>query len=183
VNCPDGEHTGAISEAICFRGRLTEDDFVALQREADRLRCNPSIQWLQWGLVTGCAAFVAWRMVESGPAVFGFVVLAAWAILIIEPLSRPWRVRRQYRARAGDILETEVSLTADRVAFVNDRVGVEMTWKLIGGIVDTPNGALLFYNENRQPLLWLPPRLFEGNGLRDRVLSLAAANGVRVVHR
>ncbi len=72
-----------------------------------------------------------------------------------------------------------MTLSDKRVAIENSACQSEFDWKLVGIVVYTPDG-LMFCNQARQVLFWLPKRLFEGNSLREQVLDLATRNGVTI---
>jgi hypothetical protein len=176
----EGDRTDAGAEPLVFRGRLTEEDAVALLRCRDRVLVRRSIRWLARGFAAALGGLMTWFMLDKGPGVVAVLTVGCCAYVLFGlPFERAWAARRYYRRHAADHLETEVRLSTDRVSVSNDVQQTEFAWHLLGGLADAPAGVL-FYSQARQPLLWLPARLLEGNDLRARVLALAAANGVRV---
>jgi hypothetical protein len=177
---------------LTFRGRLTEDDLVAIQWCADRLAVRRPIRWLACGMATLlaalCAAALAFSrgMRSEVPSPLLVTALMVWFIwvylLFLLPRERAWMARRHYRRRAGEYLDTQVALSGDRVAIENDVMRSEMRWEAVGLILDVPAG-LLFCNAVRQMLFWLPDRLLEDGRSRERVLSLARDRGVLVQRR
>lgn len=171
---------GVEANPLVFRGRLSENDALDLQRCHDLLVFRRSIRWLGRGVaalvVVLCLAFV----LVIGPHVVPVLMLAASAYLLFGlRFERAWQIRRHYRRNAARYYETQVALSADRVTFENEAIKSEFRWEVVGIIADAPAG-LLFCNTARQVLFWLPARLFEGNRLREQALALAERNGVRV---
>ena len=77
--------------------------------------------------------------------------------------------------KTGNLLR----IPAEECAIAAGAVGRAHTaFQSMGGVADAPAGVL-FFNQARQAVLFLPARLFEGSDLRGRVLALAG-NGVRV---
>ena len=167
-------------EPLVFRGCLGETDVVEMQRCQGRLLIGRPIRWLAVVVATVLAAGCLASILLIGPHVATVVVLFALVYLVVVfPFERTWHVRRHYRRHAAKYLETRVSLSESRVSIENEAIMSESRWDLVGVIADTPSG-LLFCNTARQAMFWLPARLFEGNTLREQVLSLAKRKGVRV---
>jgi hypothetical protein len=169
-------------EPITFHGRLTEADAVDIQRCHDLLVVRRSIRRVVIGLATFLAALSLGAIAVRGylgletplaPQVVTVVVLIGWAYLIFGlPLERASQARCAYRRHAADHLETEITVSLDRLIIVNESMRSEFRWRLVKLIVDAPAGTM-FCNATRQPLIWLPTRLFAGNQLREQVLTLA----------
>jgi len=177
---------------LVFRGRLTEDDLVDIQWCVDRLVVRRSVRWLACGTATLlaalCLAALAFSrsMRSEVPLPLLVSTLVVWSFwvygLFLLPRERRWSARRHYRRRAGDYLDTLVSLSEDRVAIENEVMKIALRWEAVGLIVDVPAG-LLFCNAARQMLFWLPDRLLEDGRSRERVLALAGDHGVLVQRR
>lgn len=185
VTTSAGYSTDGGPPALVFVGRLTEDDAVNLNRCYRRL-VRRSDFWINLGLLF--LAAVGLLVVAPGLRIVSLWLTAAFIAgsvflivcgLYLTPPAYDWRVRRAYRRKAEEYLETQVTLTPDKVGMENDDHRSEFRWKLVEVVVDSPAG-LLFCNKNRQALFWLPDRIFEGGHLRQRVLALAERNAVRV---
>jgi small-conductance mechanosensitive channel len=182
-------HPGTEVEPIIFRDRLTEADVVDITRCSDLLLVRRSIRWLVVGFATLLAALALGVLVVRGylgletpvtSKVVSVVVLIGWTYLLFGlPRERASQARSAFRRHAADHLETEVTLSPDRVMLVNEAMRSEFQWRLVKLVVDAPAG-ILFCNSARQAMFWLPARLFVGNELRERVLSLAESNGVAI---
>jgi hypothetical protein len=167
-------------EPLEFRYRLGETDVVDLQRCYDRLMVGRPIRRLVVIFATVLAALCLWSILAMGPRITSVLMLVAWAyLLLVLPFERDWHARWRYRRRVAEFLETQVTLSEDRVATENESGRSDFRWGLVGLIADVPAG-LLFCNKDRRPLFWLPGRLFEGNRQREQVLTLAKCNQVRI---
>ena len=108
------------------------------------------------------------------------VVLIGWAYLLFGlPRERACQARWSYRRHAADCLETQITLSPDRLIVVNEAMRSEFEWQMVKLVADAPAG-ILFCSSARRALFWLPARLFVGNDLREQVLTLAASNGVAI---
>ena len=176
------------SKTLVFQGVLTEDDVVAIWRYVDRLQAGSWLRRLVFGLTAFTIALLLWAVALSlwmglGMPWYLQAAVAVASLLLAYPLlgrdSGIARLaRRYYRRHATRFLKTEVTLAADRVAIINEALRSELRWSLVGLVASTPAG-LLFCNEARQPLFWLPERVLEDDHRSD-VLALAEAQGVRV---
>ncbi len=175
-------------DPLVFRCSLTEDDYVNKSRLVSNLVIRPAIRWLALGFWTFVATIclmsiaVAEHMpLEALLILLGFPI--TWPLAVVALMLHPgWLARRYYRRNREHCLETKITITKDLVLIENIDHRIESRWNLCGAVIDHPTG-LLFCSHRRQPLFWLPARLFEGNDLRDRALSLAAQNSVTVRHR
>ncbi|VTT97581.1 unnamed protein product [Gemmataceae bacterium] len=175
----EGE-AGVSGGALVFRGRLTEADAVALRRCHDRVIIRRPFRWLAGLAAAGMIVMMSWYIASHGPDTVSVLFLVGCAYVLFGfRAERTWATRRHYRRHPDEYLETEARLTPGLVAITNAAHRTEFAWRLVGGLADDPAGVL-FYTRDRQPVLWLPSRLFEGNDLRERVLALAAKNGVEV---
>jgi hypothetical protein len=182
---------GTEVEPLIFRCRLTEADAVDIVRCHDLLTVRRSIRRIVVGFATSLAAISLGAIIVRrylsletplSAQVVAIVVLIGWAYLLCGlPLERAWQARWSYRRRAADYLETQVTLSLDGLIVANEAGRSEFQWRLVTLIAETRAG-MLFCNSTRQPLFWLPTRLFVGNQLRGQVLTLAESNGVPV-HR
>ncbi len=174
-------------EPIVFRGRLTEADAVDLMRCYDLMLVRRSIRWVVIVLATVIAALCLCAVLVSrylgpvmplAPQLWAVAITIGWAYLLFGlPRERDSQARRAYRRRAADYLETEVTLSPDRLTIVNEAMRSEFQWRLVKLVVDAPAG-IMFCNVPPQPLFWLPARLFNGDRSREQVLSLARSNGI-----
>lgn len=167
-------------EPLVFRDRLSETDVVDFQQCLDRLLVRRSIRWLLGGSVTLLAALCLGSILIMGPHVVTVVVLIVWAYLLFGlPFERAWQARWHYRRHAAEYLETQVTLSLDHVTIVNEDLRSEFRWRYVRLVADAPAG-IMFCDSARRSLFWLPARLFQGNGLREQVLTLAKCKGVYV---
>lgn len=179
-------------EVLVFRGRLTEEDVTDIRWCLNRLTVRRSIRWLAYGLAAIVAALCLAAIVvmfrqglsaSIGLLVVTLLVLFYWAFFLLWlPREQAWRARRHYRRHPEDYLETKVTLTGDHVVTENTDGKSELRWKWVGFVVDVPAG-LMFLDTGGRMMFWLPSRLLDGEGLRERVLGLARSKGNRVRRR
>lgn len=165
-------------DALVFRGRLTEEDVVSLQRYRDMLLVRRPFRTMAKLFAATMGIVMICFMIEEGWDNFAALFLAGCAYVFILPVERRWRARRSFRQNPDNYLETEARLTASQVSIANENHQTVFAWKLLKGVMDTPEGVM-FYVETT-PVLWLPSRLFDGNDFRDQVLGLACDNGIPV---
>jgi hypothetical protein len=165
-------------DALVFRGSLTEEDVVSLQRYRDMLLIRRPFRTLAKLVAATMGIVMIWFMVEEGWDSFAALFLAGCAYVFILPVERRWRARRFFRQNPDNHLETEAQLTASRVSIADECHQTVFAWKLLTGVMDTPEGVM-FYAET-DPVLWLPARWLDGYGYREQVLGLACDNGIPV---
>lgn len=178
---------GAVVEPLVFRGRLSEADVGNLQWYLTRVVVPRRVIWLVGSLATSIVVLglILTRLLfERDTRAGAYLVIAIgvylWCYLVVmSPGVQAWLARRRYRRNPGMFLESQVTLSADRVALENEVARSEFRWELVGLIVDTPSG-LMFCNTARQVVFWLPNRLFEENNLREQVLALGESHAVRL---
>jgi hypothetical protein len=171
---------------LVFQGRLTLADVLCIRRYEEQLVVSRPLLMFARIFFTSVVALGLVGMLLQKPearkapewvGVVAFVIFAYFLFLF--SLQQRWMIRHQYRKNEAAYLETRVRLTEDRVAFENEAHRTDFQWQRVGLVVDAPEG-LMFRNQARQTLFWLPQRLFEGNDLREQVLSLAARNGAPI---
>ena len=116
----EGHQTDTGAEPLVFRGRLTEEDAVALRHCHDRVLLRRPFRWLARGFAAALGGLMTWFILDKGPSVVAVLTVACCAyVLFVLPFERAWTARLHYRRRADDYLETEARLTTDRVSIVN----------------------------------------------------------------
>jgi hypothetical protein len=125
------------------------------------------------------AGIMIWWSLKSGYPSAAVLFAAMWVYFVfIFPYERVWSARRLYRKNSSKYLETQATLSAERIAVESEDHSSSYKWHLVGQVVITPHG-LMFCNHGLDPILWLPDRILD-DGLRDRVLEFADINNVTI---
>lgn len=166
-------------EPLVFRGRLTLEDVTHITNEMDLVAFRRPFRWAARLFGTGLAALCVLGIYLKGPHTLLITVIACWFLLLFTPLWRRLAIRHRYQRNSESYFETEVRLNVESVSTENAQHQARYDWKLIGIVCDTRNGVL-FCNVSRQPLFWLPNRVFPDNETRQRVLNLVIDRGVQL---
>jgi hypothetical protein len=100
----------------------------------------------------------------------GFIVAGVYWFAL-RPFDRRWTVRRQFAKRPDKDLELEWQVTSDRLAVRSTAHSADITWQLIGKVVQTPPGILVYPTD--QIFHWLPRHGFGGDSEFERMAEIA----------
>jgi hypothetical protein len=166
-----------------FRDRLTARDWADMEWYRLAMQFTKGLRWATGVLLKAVAAVCLGMMVVYGaniPLAWGFVISTALAVwMVFLPLLVRARAVDYYRRNEKGFLETVVSLTEGGVCVANARSQWELPWTKVALVADTPKG-LLFCRQGRQPLFWLPIRVFSEDVTCHEVRMLLEAKGVLV---
>lgn len=175
---PGGTPALPVSPRLLFRGRLDEEDVMAVHRYRWRLAVSRPAAWGLRVTLAALAAFAAWLAWDLGMPVGALGVAAVGVAAQAVPHLLSWWVRHQYRLRMEDYPETLLVLTGERILLETAWYYAEWRWPFLSQVLDTPDG-LLILNRSRG-VLWLSRREFEGNDYREQILDMARSNRVPV---
>jgi len=184
-----GAGTAEGDQALVFRGRIEESDFVAIRRCLWRVTLRRSIRWLAGGLLTFLAVASAiglgigwylWAKLPLSVWLMGGFWISLWTyVLFIMPLMSDRQARRWYRSHESEFRDTMVSLGPNRIVIESDRLNQDYDWTIVKRIAEAPEG-FLFLSIDNALLIWLPDRLFTEAETRPLLATLTDSAGVPI---
>lgn len=169
--------------------RLSEDDFVNMQRTLVRLTFPRGPFWLLTTLAlvmvglggtylgTGFINGTDRRLIAC--LVLGIGVVLCVCVLVMSTPVQSWFWRRLYRRYESSFPKAEVRLSSYFVTLASPNARAVCPWDSIGLVASAKQGLLFCSKENRA-MFWLPNRVFDPPETRARVLELATSNGVAI---
>ena len=166
---------------LSFTGKLSLQDTLDLHHYRSLLVVRRSIRWLLAIFSVIIIAIVLVAGVHSHFTWPSYVILAIFVYFLFScfGLDERLRVARHYRKHPEQYVESTVALSDDSVCVANVNFDARLGWNQLRTVVSTRRG-LLFVLPSRQPLCWLPERLFEGNMKKEQILELARQHNVSV---
>ena len=170
-----------MEQPITIKYRWTADELLQAQRFHFRHSCRAVLRFaLHFIFVLMILAGYGW--IQSGKSMLVGIVFIVTGVywLAVRPFDRRWAVRRQFAKRPDKDLELEWQITSDRLAVKSTAHTGDLTWQLIGKVVRTPVGFLLYPTD--QMFHWLPRHGFGGDSEFERLAEIAKSKVQRFYH-
>jgi hypothetical protein len=164
---------------LAYRARIELYDFLAYMGIVERLQISRTTRRAVWGLSL-MLLFLSVTALSLGLSWEAYLLMAFGGYCITWPIHHPLYLRWHYRRVQHLLPDSDVTVDDGGVRAESALADVKYAWESIKLAVDSPEGVL-FCNELRQALTWIPQRAFASGGSKADLLAVAARHGTKVL--